>query len=723
MKEPLVIWTPTADGVWTPLRTLIPGYQPIDGVSFSAKEVGGPEFLKFKVPVSVREALDALDPGRPIACTNGMTPRFSGRISDTPIERGGQDMVNVTAEGWYQHLNDDVYERKYVVANKGGFVDTRVLNPGLLPGDFRSNGTVTSDDYGNITIGWNKGTNIAATDYVGVTLDMGPAFSSKAKRVILDWRSSDNIGTTTVNVVVSDDANPLAAGASTAITAFALNTATNTTTTMTSSGTATNSGRYLHIYLNASVAATAISVNYYLTLIDILVVSDTAYESGGTSALTADMVVKDALQNAAPMISRDFTKVSAGSFELVEFETEGQNGLMSPMAAIDAVSKVEDYQFFLTPELRPRAVYRARPTVPTYVMGIPEGATFDGTNTNSAQDMYNKIKVAYRTRDGLPQNYFDEETGTSTVDFTGDWIRIGESAGSLQYDIMTTITTDAAVYQSAPDSTRISSKVAAGGWPGRTAGDYFGMEASTYNFASAAGSDGLTEYLKRGATYVVEFWAKRTSNAEARVIVQANNNVGAEPFTSSSFPLEVADRWYPIRFEFTHTGTYPDPGGGAVDLRAVYFRAYFVAATTGAAAQDMGYLDSFSIKEAVGDSPLDFWGYHRTRTIEPRSQISAAQAERIAELALEVNRRGAMRGSIKLQDTVRLFGTGERLPVCDIDPGELILVENIQDGNTGAFSRAGMIAATSYDDSTGVMDLTIDQERDALDIELERIGA
>src|SRR3954454_15983480 len=97
---------------------------------------------------------------------------WDGRIKETPT-RDGTDgsVINVQAEGWQYHLDDDLYRRAYVHNDLSQWVDTRTISAAELTAF--TVGAVVTTGGGTAQMGWPQATVLGTNFHTGITLDLG----------------------------------------------------------------------------------------------------------------------------------------------------------------------------------------------------------------------------------------------------------------------------------------------------------------------------------------------------------------------------------------------------------------------------------------------------------------------------------------------------------------------------------------------------------------------
>jgi hypothetical protein len=362
----------------------------------------GPDRMSFTVKaVEAGAARPDLLPYTPLELEIDGLLCWAGRIKSRPSTQRDH---SVQCEGWQYHLDDDVYRRSYVHTRLGDYRDQRTFLGADLT-KFRTNGSVMTDG-GAITIGYHAVDNVASGDCVGVTLDLGPG--EIGKRVVMTWVSSNNVAGLTCTVRTSDSENPLAGVAGTDyndLFTFAMNTGTSGT----SNGTAATGRRYMHVYLTDPVTAyNPIGGDVRLQITGLMTFRDVTYESGNASILKADTVIINARNTATPLLNQTDALVTAGTFSIPEYLT---NGSQSPREIMEQINAYENYRLKLGGGDLKTLVYSAKPTVPLYEVGEGSGSQFADASI-SGEDIYSKVVVEGTGPDGAFLTSTRTQTGT-----------------------------------------------------------------------------------------------------------------------------------------------------------------------------------------------------------------------------------------------------------------------------------------------------------------------
>ncbi len=367
----------TLDGGWETLgadrlRGIVP-----EGIVCTSNR-WGPDSCSFTLGRDPAAAGADLSTWTPVEIEVAGVVVWDGRIKATPTA----DSVNVQGQGWQYHLDDDVYDRVYVHTRLGDYRDVRTF-PTANRGSFREVGQVTAGS-GAIALAWPA--NTPSIGWAGAILDLGPG--NTAKRVVIEWDSSNNDAGTTFFARGCDTPDPTAGGTVDAFS-FTLGSGAIGTT----AGTFSTAKRYvaLFIFRNTSITPAA---DIWIRLKSVKTFSDTAYESSNASVLTLDQVAVDALSRATQLLSSDRSEIQPGTFPIAEFAVTDQ----TPRQALTAANAYENYAIKMLPGRR--LSVRTRPSVPVFEIGEWSGADFQDASAGSGDDIVNRFVVRGTGPDG-----------------------------------------------------------------------------------------------------------------------------------------------------------------------------------------------------------------------------------------------------------------------------------------------------------------------------------
>lgn len=326
---------------------------------------------------------------------------WGGRIAETPSRDGADRQINVQADGWQFHLDDNPYEQLYAHTKLDPWRDTRSFLGADLA-KFLSTPKVQSGD-GVITIGYANGDAVAAGEYVGVTLDLGP--NRTAHAIAVEW---ERLGVSNPDQTLyarGHDLQDPASGSGTPEDAFSFTL--DGSASGTSTGTFTTARRYVSVFMYRNGAGDTYGADFLARLKAIRVFGQAAYMSAGASVLRASAVYLDALVQGTQLLSSDLSALSATSFDLTDFTPQGRR---TPREMITAVNAAHDWLTQITADRRP--VFRPKPSAPTLMIGSWGGSTFADASQNSGEEIYDRVAVTGQDAAGDPVDVVRTQTGT-----------------------------------------------------------------------------------------------------------------------------------------------------------------------------------------------------------------------------------------------------------------------------------------------------------------------
>jgi hypothetical protein len=347
----------------------------------------------------------------PIEVEVGSKLVWSGRVQQTPSQVA-QRVINVQCEGWQYHLDDDLFQRTYVHDRLADWRDTRTFPGADLATSHLPHLTVITGD-GGITFGCAAGISFTTLRGAGVTLDFGPN-GPYAKRAVASFvRGSGAPGSVGVRLYIrahSSFAGGFFGGGTIDDFVSAFNPDTisqNPATPTIVAGSGTVGLRYLSVFLYNSGATYTAGLEDVLTMTDIKVFTDTAYESGNASILKASDVVADALTRGTMLLSTDRSGIQATSFSLPEYAPSG------PQTPRQAWSSVNAYHDWLSQiDVQRRPIFAPKPTRPLFEIGAWSAIDDEDASANSGDEIYNRTLVTAQSPDGQPISVERTITGT-----------------------------------------------------------------------------------------------------------------------------------------------------------------------------------------------------------------------------------------------------------------------------------------------------------------------
>ncbi len=618
---------------------------------------------------------------------------WSGRVAETPVRDSTDSVIGVQCEGWQAHLDDDLYERIYAHTNLTDWVDARGL-PGAVLTTWLASGSVETGN-GNIVIGWANAANVANGQHVGVVLDLGP--NSTAKRVVVDF-SNENVaaGFYEFRCRAFDD---IATFAGTGETVFSVEPATALSP---QAATLTTARRYLALYLVRTGVSTTENGDRKVRITAAQVFADTAYESGNTSILKADQVVKDALSRATLLLSSDQSGISAGTFSIPELSPSDPK---TPREMWNAVNAFEDYQAEI--DVLKRPVFRAKPSSPEVEVGAWSGMEFEDSSANSGGDVYSGVVVTGTQADGSPLRVTRTQaqqpgvlsTALTTPAVTNPSFATNTSGWSLS-GASSTITRDTVTFDSSPASLR---------WDLTGASDNLSKSASYYLTGATTGT------FRKGVTYTLSVRV-RPSAAGPSYTTQLRVVFGdySSPYTNiaAGTTLFNSNAWQTLQVAWTPAESF---SGNAVQIWSLVGRggnAFF-------------YIDSLSIA-AAQPTIIERRSFARTKQVASSFTLTTPAAQQIADKWLLSHKTSPFKGRAKLtgNQACREIKTGRPVKPEELllRTGELIRFGDRIDPDTGATGRDGRLVEAQYEADTDSVTLTIDSSRAGFEALLERLG-
>lgn len=610
---------------------------------------------------------------------------WTGRISETPARDGDDPIINVQAEGWQYHLDDDTNARLYVRTDLQGFQDARSLstsNLALYPGA----GTV-SNDKGVITLLAPQGQPFAASAGVAVVLDLGPNLT--AKRVVANVTGSHNASTAWQLFIVGSDVPsyelaPLGNGREYFVSAIG----NGTFTTSTFAGTTTSGHRYITLLLfNATGAPSTPTADIYFRFNSILIFSDPSYESGNASILKASDVAKDPVEQAlTPLLSSDTSQVVATTFVIPELYWSEQQTRREALTAVNAF-----HNFIQKVDVQKRLVFQPRPSMPKYMAGAWSNYEYADASIGSGADVYNKTVVEGTGPDGTPMSV--QVLGASTQPYVGSSVTVPNP--SFTFDTSgwinsggggATFTRDTSVFDTAPASLRVD------------------IPANT----GAAPQTAASGTLMPGRIYRVRVKAKIDAAANFADASRIWLQVGAQTMFLTTLPSAAGFTTY----EWVFTVASQTSG----------FTLTLSEATNLATAGKL-WVDSITIEESLG-TIVDKQGFIRSKSIPIDASLTAGAATQIGQTFLDSAKTQPLKGSMTLTGPGIQTTAGQPVPPANLlrDTGELIRLTDRIDPDTGGIGRDAMIATVTWTEATDEAVIELDNGRRNFEAYLSRLN-
>ncbi len=315
---------------------------------------------------------------------------WAGRFIGSPGKQDGTTEIDVTAQGLQYQMDDVPLDQLYVANSLSAWGDIR----SNLNCDLTVQRAVwqLSSDPGGLTITAPNTGLIEVSSRGGYLIDLGPG--QLAQRVVYSWKHSNNAPSISLGIVAGSSVAAVSNGSIGAITTLA--------TTPTGTAAITTSARYIWIGLYNNTGGTVTpGADCYVQLTALQVFASTAYESGGASILTADVVADDIFTNHLPQITKAL--ISAASFDLPTLSANQQ----TPRDVLTQANSFQDWQF----RIREDSVFEYRPRPSSAIVSMSDQTLFQDLSAGSGDTLYNQVTYTGTGPDGTPV----EVTRTTTL--------------------------------------------------------------------------------------------------------------------------------------------------------------------------------------------------------------------------------------------------------------------------------------------------------------------
>lgn len=612
----------------------------------------------------------------PVQLHEGGKRVWTGRVVETPVSDADGSVVSVECQGAQYRLDDDVLERVYVHSRLTDWQDMRTPVSAIL--GLGTSGAPAGYQVGNgegvITLTMPSGGALTPNTLVGVQLDLGPY--NLAKRVVMTWDASTAYPGATIYCRGTDTPD---ATWGTYDDAFS---AAHTAGPTTSRGTFATPHRYVQVFLWWGGAAGTAFGDLWARLQSVQVFTDTAYESGDASALTADTVIKDAVSRGTTGLSADLSQVAAPSPtftipHLAPGEPLTPRELIAAVAALHTMNAKVD--------ALDRITFAAPPTVARLKVGAWSGCTFEDASANAADGIYNRAMVTGTGPDGLP-------------------VRVERRASQLP---------GIAQIPASVALTNPGAEVNTAGWsatgPGpptlvrtTTAGEFdTGVAALKLGWLGYTTLTGTTTgTFRKGTTYVLTVRLKAT--------------IGVPFYLRLGDAISKAE--VVVIAPTAAFGTYTVAWTPSADSTSA------VVEVVPAGGVGTAYVDSLNISTAA-PTLADRRNIVRTKVVQASAAITAVIGQQLADVFLAGHTTTPQKGS------VTITGRGARNVLTDatvapamllLETGNLLRLAHRVHPDTGALGRDAVISTVSYDDDARTANVALDADRDQLDTLLAR---
>lgn len=600
---------------------------------------------------------------------------WEGFIDQTPVQ--DEHTLSVECIGWPDEAGDDVLQRTYVHSLLSDWRDLRThLDADLakLPQAFRAEA-----DGGGIVIGAPNTSVWPNSTAAAVVLDLGEG--NGCARVVLEVQRGPGTPANVALYCRSSDTPGGFLGAATTDSSFsgtALNTISATSQILRSSFATKR--RYLTIFVWNNGATYTAGADDLVRIRAAQVFTNTAYEAGDASALTASTALADLLP-----LCQDWSQDPSGiAATQLTFPHLAATAPRSFREWVDALNAPHGYVRKL--ERGRRFRFKPRPTVPVLAAGAWPGITYRDASKNATRDLYNKAIGQGTNGAGEPirvERYAGQQPGVPgeqlaafsnpsfDVDVAG-WTAAGGAPAPVRE-------TAAGFFDTAPASMRLT-----------------GLNAGTIT-ASLAGT------FKRGVVYRLMFkWRRDTIDYRPELRF---GDVASGDYTPAPFWLRwdgvyvfglALSTWIPITVLWVPKA---DTSAASVQL---FDR-------TGGSGQ--GWFDSFTV-EVVSPTLLDRRRRLRAKTVDMPSQaVDPFVMQAFADVWLQSHMRTRASGSIEASGSVlRDYVSGEAVRPFELGErtNELVCLLNEIDPDTGAIGRDVPITAVAATPGIENSQLTLD---------------
>lgn len=667
------------DGQWETLgRDRYAGITP-EGVRLT-HNAWGPDTASFTLRRDPGAAHLDLATWTPIEVEVAGRPSWDGRLKETPSQDGDDPQISVQAEGWQYHLDDDVYERKYVHTRLADWKDQRSLLGANLA-LFTVAPQVQSGD-GGVVLSLQAGLAVVAgVTTVGVTLDLG-RFSTAAK-IAIDWESSNNDGGASI-VARTHSTEDASAGGNDAFSGTLASGASGSTV-----GNFTTPARYVTLFVQHTTTGT-LTADVWFRLRAIRVFTDNAYEAGMQSVLTADVIVNDALDRATVKLSADRSGIQAGTFPIPEFALDGAK---SPREVLTGANAYENYELRMA--LGRKLIFRPRPTAAVHEVGEWRGCEFKDASANSGEEIYNRVSVEATGPDG-------SSLGIERATAGPPWKAAPEVTvpnSGFEVNASGWTVTDGALAR----DTTVSQTGAASG-RGTTAGTVFNMKT-------------LCTGLLPGRSYALSVGVRRAT--------------ALFPTTGVVITVDLDGQGHyadqdPSRQRLFHDADLPLGAFVTVEVPFVALAASqevnFFVETTGSNVV-AAYFDNLQLVRSNA-TLVDRQDFRRSKILQVQSALTDAAAARVGELYLDAHRTTPFRGEMQVTGDggVRRVLGGDGVHPAHLQSGDLIRCAHRADPDTGGWGRDGRAATIAYDHDPIAATVALDDDRGGFEALLSQLS-
>ncbi len=635
----------------------------------------GPDKASFDLhrsPIAIWSDIGAFTP---VEIEIGGVIVWEGRTGETPLRAGPESVINVQCAGYQYQTDDDVYQRAYVHSKLTDWKDSRSFTECQLP-TYRQSGGVQVQQ-GRVTLGYAKGAIVANGQGNGITLDLGPS-TPGAEYVSVDLELVGNAEGFTFFIIGHDGFDQ-----GTEVWANRVDAVSGAGLSSGNFQGGLSARRFISILFYHPGAEVTQAADVSIVLTGIRVFTSTSFESGGLSTLTADQVIRDALERATMLLSNDYSQIQQATFPIPDFVL---SKLSTPKEAIEAANA---YHNWVTKVLIGRRLaFRARPSAATLEIGAWSGGALENTSANNGAEIYSRVMVEASGPDGSPlvvERTASQQPGVQPRAISSPAPTNPSLATNTASWAATngTISRDTSTFDTGPASLKV---VIPGGV----------LTKITEQF---------TGTFKKGVAYKLAF-AVRIS--ESRYIAArfgfASDAGSATYLIASAFGIWNLHSivWVPLQDRPVVTFTVERGPGPAGTL----------------------WLDSLSLA-ALTPTLVDRRGFRRTKTIQMSNATTPAEGQQIADIYLQGHMTTPFKGSaVAVPGSVRRVIGGQPMHPSQLGlhTQELLRLSHLIDPDTGGVGRDGTIAEVSYTHADQKAQVVLDDKRANFDALLSRLA-
>lgn len=346
-------------GSWGQVGADIAPGRPPEGLVCSANEWGS-DTASFMLHRDGSVIWNDLLPGAPIEIERDGVVGWAGRVEEISADNGDGTQI-VSCKGWQYHLDDDLLRFFGVRRKLTAWQDWR----SNLAATLSTWGTALQAEVGEGGIILTHPANSPGGNTLAY-FDAGPG--NVVKRVVIGWAKSANGGAS----------SPLMFRAGRTLAELD----TGFINTYIYNSPAASSGTYSYTlstpcrYVGVQFSETANTSEAWAKVNSAILFGETAYESGGDSALTLDVLAKYILASGAvPLLSQATDGISVFNFGIPELDPQQRQ---TPREMLSAMQALHDCRIQI--DVDRKLIVSLRPSTPLFTVGAASQHSFkDGS--------------------------------------------------------------------------------------------------------------------------------------------------------------------------------------------------------------------------------------------------------------------------------------------------------------------------------------------------------